>query len=80
MTFLIPYAGQRPRKQPNPRRPPEPDWWQRAREMRSRGLSCGVIQRLLKRDHTTIIFATNEQFRQRKRARNKAWRMKRRAG
>lgn len=73
MTFLIPYAGQRPRKQPNPRRPPEPDWWQHAREMRSRGLSCGVIQRLLKRDHTSIVYATNDAFRERKRVKNRAY-------
>lgn len=44
----------------------EPAWWSRAREMRGRGLSFGIIARLVKRDPTSVCNAISAELRERK--------------
>lgn len=48
----------------------EPLWWQQAREMRSQNKSLGTIARILKKDHTTVLYAVDVEFREKRRAQN----------
>lgn len=44
----------------------EPLWWARARELRAKGLTWPSIARLVKKDHTTVMYAVDEEFRRRR--------------
>ena len=44
----------------------EPLWWARARELRAKGLSLPAIGRLVKKDHTSVKYAVDDEFRQRR--------------
>lgn len=65
---MTPYAGQYiPPKQKPRLDGRRGDWWPKAQEMRARRVSVGVIARILKKDDSSIRYATDEAFRSKKR-------------
>lgn len=50
----------------------EPPWWAEAREMRERGLTLHQIGRKLGKSTAAILYATDPEFRERKRQGDRA--------
>lgn len=49
----------------------DPIWWSEARRLREKGMALAAIGRLVKKDHTAVLFATDPDFRDRRRLASK---------